>query len=144
MPGRIRGQETTLGVVINDVLQFGSFTKIESWSVTPRTDLTESDFIGETESEPDVMHHGFDFTFVTHEMENAPVSYVKTLVAANATGQPMPNVRVVIVKKYRDPSIPSVTMTLSGSLRLKLDKHESSDRKGYIKNTWSGKCRYMK
>jgi hypothetical protein len=143
MADRIRGQETSLQVVFNNVLQAGSFAKVENFKWNPRQDLLDADFIGETESEPDLMHHGYDMSFVIHEKDNGAVDAVLVpLVNALAAGLPLPTVNLVFIKKYRDPSIPVKTLVFQ-NVKLKLDSQESGGRKDYIKSTFSAKCRKM-
>lgn len=130
-------------VIIDGVQQQGSFSKVENFKWNPRQDLTDSDFVGETESEPDVMHHGFDVSFSIHEMDNSAVeAALMTFVDALTAGLPLPKVNLVFIKKYRDPAIPVKTLIFQ-NVKLKLDSQEASSRKDYVKSSFSGKCRKM-
>jgi hypothetical protein len=142
MANRSRGQETTLQVVVNNTAQGGSFSKCESFKWNPRQDMTDSDFIGEAESEPDLQHHGYDGSFTVHEMDNGAVDNVlMPIVAAHTAGTPLPTINLVFIKRYRDPSIPAKTLVFQ-KVTLKLDGQEAS-RKDYIKSSFSFKCRKM-
>lgn len=141
---RIRGQETTLQVAINGQTQEGSFSKVENFKWNPRQDLTDSDFVGETESEPDIMHHGYDMSFVIHEKENGAVdSVLLPIVTALTAGLPLPPVTLTFTKRYRDPSIPTVTLVFQ-NVKLKMDSQEAGSRKDYVKSSFSAKCRKMR
>ena len=141
---RIRGQETTLQVAINGQTQDGSFAKVENFKWNPRQDLTDSDFVGETESEPDIMHHGFDMSFLIHEKENGAVDNVlQPIVDALTAGLPLPSVTLTFIKRYRDPSVPTKTLVFQ-NVKLKMDSQEASSRKDYVKTAFSAKCRKMK
>jgi hypothetical protein len=143
MSDRIRGQETTLQVIVDGDLKSGSFSKVENFKWNPREDLSDNDFIGETESEPDIMHHGYDMSFMIHEMENSAVEQVHQLmVDALTAGVPLPKVNLVFIKRYRDPSIPVKTLIFQ-NVRLKMDSQEAGSRKDYLKSSFSGKCRKM-
>ncbi len=53
---RQRGQEVTLRVAVDGQVLAGSMLKVEDFTATPRTDLNEDDFLGETESDLDIQH----------------------------------------------------------------------------------------
>jgi hypothetical protein len=140
---RIRGQETTLQVSVGNQTQEGSFSKVESFKWNPRQDLTDTDFVGETESEPDIMHHGYDLSFTIHEKENGAVDNVLLpIVAALTAGQPLPRVTLTFIKRYRDPSVPTKVLVFQ-NVKLKMDSQEAGGRKDYVKTQFSGKCRKM-
>lgn len=140
---RIRGQEVFVQAVVDGVLLQGSFTKVNDFKLTPKADLTESDFLGETETEPDVMHHGYDFSFTIHEMDNTAFQVWNQIVSSLTAGTTLPTVNLVVIKRYRDPGVKPVTMTLQNA-RIKLDSQDYGGRKDYVKTSWSGKCRTMK
>lgn len=140
---RIRGQETTLQVSIGGQTQEGSFAKVENFKWNPRQDLTDSDFVGETESEPDIMHHGYDMSFTIHEKDNSAVENVLlAIVDALTAGLPLPRVTMTFIKRYRDPSIPTKTLVFQ-NVKLKMDSQEAGGRKDYVKTAFSAKCRKM-
>ncbi len=143
MSQRIRGQETTAQLVVDGKLLLGSFSKVENFSIKPRADLTDSDFLGETESEPDIMHHGYDFSFTIHEMDNQAAQVYLALVAALDAGAVLPNINLVVIKNYRDPAIPLTTLVLQ-DVKIKLDSQDMGDRKSYVKSSLSGKCKVMR
>src|ERR1043166_6080178 len=102
MADRIRGQESTLQVTIDGVLQQGSFAKVENWKWSPISEIVASDFIGESESDFDPIHHGFEFSFSIHEKENSAVEqFLLGLVDQLASGATLSTVNIVIIKKYR-------------------------------------------
>lgn len=140
MSVRIRGQETFVQLAVNGALLSGSFTKVENFKLTPRADLTDSSFLGETEDEPDVMHHGYDFSFAVHEMDNQAFAVWNQIVNSLNAGTTLPTINMVVIKRYRDPSIAAVTVTLQ-NCALKMDSHEFGTRKDYVKTMFSGKCR---
>ncbi|MGZ6970965.1 MAG: hypothetical protein ACXVID_04820 [Thermoanaerobaculia bacterium] len=140
---RIRGQETFVQLIIDGELLGGSFTKCENFKVTPRADLTDTGFLGETEDEPDIMHHGYDFSFSIHEQDNAAFEVWDTIVADLAAGVALPQIDVMVVKRYRDPGVKPVTYTYQKAV-LKLDSQDQGARKDYVKSSFSGKCKTRK
>lgn len=144
MSNRIRGQETTLQVVVDNKTMGKSFAKVENFKWSPRQDLTDNDFLGETESEPDIMHHGYDFSFSIHEEDNSAVRDVLLAVVSTLTaGEQQPNVTLTFIKRYRDQAEGTQTLVFSKCV-LKLDSQETGSRKDYMKSMFSGKCRQMK
>lgn len=143
MSNRIRGQETTLQVVVNGQIQGKSFAKVENFKWSPRQDLTDNDFLGETESEPDVMHHGYDMSFSIHEEDNSAVEQVLLqLVATLTAGVQQPDITLTFIKRYRDPALGTKTLVFP-KVVLKMDSQEAGSRKDYLKSMFSGKCRQM-
>jgi len=140
MADRIRGQETTLQFVVDGKLLEGSFAKVTDWKMTPRAELPEVGFCGETEDDVDFMHHGYDFNCSVQELDPAVMDLYDDLVARNRAGQEMPKIQIIAIHKYRSTVIPSKTQILK-SVKLKLDEHGAGGRKDYVKNTLSGKCK---
>jgi hypothetical protein len=143
MSNRIRGQETTLQVVVNGQIQGRSFAKVENFKWSPRQDLSDSSFLGETEDEPDIMHHGYDFSFSIHEEDNSAVEQVLLQVVNTLTaGVQQPDITLTFIKRYRDPAMGTKTLVFP-KCKLKLDSQEMGSRKDYLKSSFSGKCRQM-
>jgi len=143
MSTRIRGQEVTGQLVVDGKLLLGSFAKMESFSWKPNADLNASDFVGETTSEPDLQHHGYDFDFTIHELDNQAAQIYLKLVAALEAGAVLPAINFVVIKSYRDPSVPLTTLVFQ-DVKLKLNSQDIGGRKDYVKNAFSGKCRTMR
>lgn len=141
---RIRGQETSLQVTIDGELQTGSFAKVEGFDWNPLDDLPASQFIGESEADFDTQHDGYEMKFTIHEKDNSAVENVLLqYVNALQNGTTMPKIVLTFIKRYRDPAIPARTLVFQ-SVALKMDSQSAGDRKGYVKSTFSGKCRRMK
>lgn len=143
MSTRIRGQEVSGQLIVDGQLLLGSFAKLESFKWNPRADLTDSDFVGETESEPDVQHHGYDLSFTIHKLDAQAVAVYQNIVAALNAGNLLPQVNFVVITTYRDPSVPPTTMVFQ-NLRIKLDSEDVGGRKEYVKNSFSAKARTMR
>jgi len=137
---RTRGQETFAQIVVDGDLLAGSFAKVENFKITPRADLVDTGFLGESEDDPDVMMHGYDFSFSMHEQDNRAFEVWDKTVSALAAGTTLPRIDVVVIKRYRDPSIKAVTLTLQKCV-MKMDSQDLGSRKDYIKTSFSGKCR---
>lgn len=143
MSTRIRGQELSGYFVVDGKLLLGSFAKLESFKFSPTADLATADFLGETESEPDVQHHGYELSWTIHELDNQAVAVYLNLVSKLNTGDLLPQVNFVVVKTYRDPAVAPTTLVFQ-NMRFKLDSQDAGSRKDYVKNSFSAKCRTMK
>jgi hypothetical protein len=138
MADRIRGQETSLIFDVDGVQQDGSFSKVRNWKITPRAELTESDFVGESESEIDFMHHGYDGSCEVDMLDDSVLALYDRCVELQRAGLPQPQIKITAIHKFRDPSIPSRSDVCLG-VKLKLDGHEVGDRKSYVKDSISFK-----
>lgn len=143
MATRIRGQETFVQVVVDGALLAGSFQKVDNFKFSSRADITNTGFLGETEDEPDIQHHGYDFSFTIHEMDNKAMEVWDNVVSTLQQGIAQPAVNIVYLKRYRDPSIKPVSITFQ-SAKLKLDSQEASSRKDFVKSMFSGSCKRKK
>lgn len=137
---RSRGQEETIKIIIDDDEKGGTFARVLDFDHTPRTDLTETDFLGESESEIDTQHHGHDFAFNVHESDDKAIALLEQIANACAAGVAVPNVTIIRITKYRTQGVPSKSTSFLNA-QVKLDKRTTSGRKEYIKNAFSGKCK---
>lgn len=140
MSTRIRGQEYSAYLVVDGATLLGSFAKMDSFSAKPRADLTDSDFLGETESEPDLMNHGWDMSFTIDQLDDQAAVLWDNLVSQLDAGAILSRINIVVIKTFRDPSVPAATHVYQ-NCRLKLDDETSGSRKDYVKNSFSAKCK---
>jgi hypothetical protein len=140
---RIKGLNVTVGLVFDGVQQAGSFSKVENFDLTPNAELRDSDFLGESESEPDYMHHGYDFKFSIHETDKSVMEVYDTMVAASAAGTTLPRVDVVVITNFVDASVTAATEVLQEAV-IKVDSRSVGGRKDYVKYSISGKCKSKK
>lgn len=139
---RVRGQETSLSITVDGILQSGSFTTVDNFKWSPRQDLTNTGFLGEPTERPDLQHHGFDFSFSIHEIDNAAVNVLINIVNQELAGAAPPNMNLVFIKRYMDPALVPETLVFE-KVRLKLDSQEAGSRKDFIKTMFSGSCEHM-
>lgn len=138
----IRGQETTLQIIIDGDVKQGTFARVENFTLTPRTDLSDLDFLGEDTSTPDVQHHGYDFSFTVNEEDTQAMTFLMSLVQNEELGLPHQDVQINQIVRYRDPSLQTSQRILNDCV-LKLDSTSFGGRKELVKNAFSGKCRTM-
>ena len=138
MSSRIRGQETTLKVIVEGQDQKGTFINVLNWDVVPRVDNVETDFCGQDESDLDQMYHGVDFTFTVQEQDSAVKKYLVDLIARQANRERPQKVIIEVHSEYREPGITNDNLVI-GSAIMKPDKIGSSGRKSYGEVAFSGK-----
>ncbi len=139
MSQRIRGQEATIQVVVDSDVKSGTFSKVTDFNLTPRTDIVETEFLGEVEADLDIQHHGFDFDFSLQEQDSKTHDLLMDIVAREQARTRHPAVNIVVTFAYRVGE-PAQTIVLENCF-MKMDSLTIGGRKEYITNKFSGKCK---
>lgn len=142
MSQRIRGQEATVQIIVDGDVQRGSFTKVTSFNLTPRTDISETPFLGEIEDDLDIQHHGYDFDFEVHQQDSKAYDLLQSIVDREQNRLPHPNVNLVVTMAFRSVSEPSKSFVLEQCF-MKLDGLGFGGRKDYVTAKFSGKCKVV-
>ena len=137
---RIRGQEMTLRVAIDGVAQAGSFFKVTDFTVTPRTDLQEADYLGEAETDIDIQHHGFDGSFSIDVQDARAIELLDDLVERNASGARPQDVTITAIYTFREPGNPSKA-TVYHECFIKQDEEGFPGRKERVKVKYTFKAK---
>lgn len=138
MSERLRGLEVVVRFSSEGQLLGGTFVKITDFTITPRDELPEADFIGEDESDIDYRHDGFDFSGSLQELDAATRAYLSTLVFNHEQHIAPPDVTMMVIYGYRTSQ--QVTETYR-KCRMKIDEIAIPGRKEYVTSKLSGKCR---
>jgi hypothetical protein len=101
MSQRTRGQEVTIRISVDGQIQQGSMFKVTDFTVTPRTDLNEADFLGELESDIDIQHHGFDLSWSIQDEDGVPIDLLSLIIDRERTHQKHPDVTITVIHTYR-------------------------------------------
>jgi hypothetical protein len=80
MSQRIRGKECTIQVVVDGDLKGGTFAKVTEFTLTPRTEIVETPFLGEIEDDLDIIHKGYDFSFQTQSQDSKAIKLLLAIV----------------------------------------------------------------
>jgi hypothetical protein len=153
MSSRIRGQEATVRIKVADEFAAafgifgqlaGSFFKVREFTLTPRTDLVEQEYLGEDFDDLDVQHHGFDFSFTIDELDNAAINFLSLIVFKESAKLPPPVISVAVTYIYRETAIVAPTLPhteeLIGCVMKQADR-TIGGRKEYIQNSYEGKAK---
>jgi hypothetical protein len=140
MSMRVRGQECSLNIIVDGDMKGGSFVKVTNFNVTPETEIVNTDFIGEIESDLDIHHSGFAFDFEVEYQDSNPITVMELIVERERMRLPHPDINLVATFKYRSlAGIPGVIVL--EHCFMKLDNITVGGRKDYVKSKFSGKCK---
>jgi len=142
MSARQRGQEVFVRFTVDGVIMGGSWSKMTDWSLKPRTDLVEDDFLGEIESDIDIQHHGYDVSFSAQNKDEKLLEFLMDITDREAARLRHPRIIMTVMHFYREAGAKDKTQSFS-DLVLKVDEHAFGGRKDRTKTTFSGKCKTM-
>lgn len=102
MSQRMRGQEATIRIAVDGKLQKGSFFKVKDFTVTPKTDIKEEDYLGEQESDLDLQHHGFGGSFTVDILDDATLNLLTTIVDRELQHLKQPEITITVIYAFRE------------------------------------------
>jgi hypothetical protein len=137
---RIRGQEVTLRVAIDGVVKEGSMFKVTDFTTTPRTDLQEADYIGESETDLDIQHHGFDFSFSVDMQDGVTIDLLDDIANRNANAETPQYVTVTVMYTMREANT-SGRIVVYHDCFIKVDEEGAPGRKERIKTKFTCKAK---
>lgn len=140
MSYRIRGQEATLRVTIDGEAQEGSWFKVKDWTVTPRQDITESDYLGELESDLDFQHHGFDLSFSVDIQDRKVIDFLSKIVDREANQLEHPVITINVIYAFRANNGSPVAESYY-DVYLKINDTGAPGRKEFVNASFEGKCK---
>lgn len=138
MSTRLRGQEATIRVTVDGALQEGSWFKVKDFTSTPRQDLIEEDYLGETESDLDIHHHGYDLSFSVDVQDRNVLDFLETIVLNDQTQVRHPRVTVTVTYAFRDGTVVAAAYY---DVFLKVNEESIGGRKEYISVSFEGKAK---
>lgn len=140
MSARQRGQEVQIRFSIDGQPQTGSWLKIQDFTITPRTDITEDDFLGEVETDIDIQHHGFDFKFSIQNKDSVALDFLHDMITREQNRNRPANITMTVLHLYREDDATDKVQVYPQAL-FKIDEHGFASRKDRTKTSFSGKCK---
>ena len=137
---RQRGQEVTVRIAVDGVVQPGSFFKVTEFTTTPRTDINEESFLGELEDDLDIQHHGFDFSFSVQIQDEVVLDFLTTIVDREQFALQHPSIAITVIHIFREPGARN-QVEVFHDVFLKLNEQGFSGRKEYTTASFEGKAK---
>jgi hypothetical protein len=143
MSSRIRGQEATLSFAVDGERLAGSFVKVTDFTVTPRTDLVETPYLGEDEDDIDIQHHGFDLGWSVDMLDASTIGFLSMIVDAASNRRAMPALTVLVMYKFREGALAGGgrNVLYHDNLLIKQADEGFGGRKEYVKVKYEAKCK---
>ena len=140
MSQRIRGQEITVRIAVNGIVQRGSFFKVTEFTATPRTDIIEEPFLGELEDDLDIQHHGFDLALTVQVEDETHLNYLTDIVAREQNAQAHPDITMTVIYAFRETGATNQVVVYH-DVFLKLNEEGFGGRKEYVTVSMEGKAK---
>lgn len=137
---KMRGQEVTMRMTVDGVLQQGSMFKATDWMATPRTDLNEDDYLGEQETDLDIQHHGWDLSFSVHTTDATALDLIDEIIDREDQHVAHPDIKLTVVYLFREPNVPG-KIYIYHEVFLKADEEGAGGRKEKHKVKFTGKAK---
>lgn len=140
MSARQRGQEVQIRFSIDGVPQTGSWLKIMDWTLTPRIDISEDPFLGETEDDLDIQYHGVDFKFSVQNKDAKTLEFFHDLISREHDRLTPARITMTVLHLYRESDAEDKIQVYPNAL-IKVDEHAFGSRKDRTKTSFSGKAK---
>lgn len=140
MSQKMRGQEITMRIAVDGVVQSGSMVKLTDFSATPRTDINEDDYLGEKETDLDIQHHGWDLGFSIDYEDAAGIELCEDIVGRESNNEQHPRITITVIYTFREEGKRGKIATYR-DVFLKQDEETAGGRKEKVKGKFSGKCK---
>ncbi len=137
--GRIRGQEVTIKVAVDGEPQKGTWAKVKDFTVTPRTEIVEEEYLGELLTDLDKIHNGFDLSFSVDMQDSALIDFLSQEISGDANQDALRSVTITVLYAFRDGSAP-VGETYFDAV-LKVADQSFGGRQEYVSYSIEGKAK---
>lgn len=134
---RIRGQEITARFKVDDDQLDGSWFKLEQFSISPKQDIREDEFVGETETDTDFQHHGFGFSGTLQELDTQAQDLLQKIVDLDRAHLAHPEITMTIIRTYRQPGQKSL-VSVYHDITIAFEEETIGNRKEYVKTKFKG------
>lgn len=136
---RIRGQEVTIRVTVDGRPQAGTWAKVKDFTVTPRTELVEEEYLGEQHTDLDKQHNGFDLAFSVDMQDRALIDFLSEEISGEENQDALRSVTINVLYAFRDGTDP-VGETYFDAV-LKVADQSFGGRQEYVSYSVEGKAK---
>lgn len=137
--GRIRGQEVTIRVTVDGQPQQGTWAKVKDFTVTPRTELVEEEYLGEQHTDLDKQHNGFDIAFSVDMQDRSLIDFLTQEISGEENQDALRSVTINVLYAFRDGANP-VGETYFDAV-LKVADQSFGGRQEYVSYSIEGKAK---
>jgi len=110
----LRGQEITVGFIVEGIPQVGSFTRVIDFNARPDTEIKKIDHLGEPETDFDIQHHGWELSMTVHVEDSAILDYTEELILREQEHTSPQSVSLQVTYSFRDDATPNKQVTYYG------------------------------
>lgn len=137
---RIRGSEVTMRVAVDGVTAGGSMFKVTDFTVTPRQDLQEADYMGEPETDLDVMHHGYDLSWSVDMLDATTIDLLDDIAQRNENHLAPQDITITVIYTFRTQGSGGRIVVYHDCV-MKQDEEGFSGRKERVKTKYTAKAK---
>lgn len=140
MSQKMRGQEITMRIAVDGVVQGGSLIKLTDFTATPRTEIQEDDYLGEKETDLDIMHHGWDGGFSIDYEDAAGIELTEDILGREENNEQHPRITITVIYTFREPGKRG-KVAVYRDVFMKQDEETAGGRKEKVKGKFSFKAK---
>lgn len=143
MSQRLRGQEATIRVAVDGVIQRGSMFKVKDFTHTPKQEITETEYTGEDEDDFDLQHSGHGLSWTVDMLDATTIALLDLIIAREKAHQKHPNITVTVIYAFREGASAGGgrIVVYHDNLVLMQADESISGRKSYIGVKYEAKCK---
>jgi hypothetical protein len=123
---------------VDGELQDGSWFKAKDFTVTNRSEIMELDYLGETETDLDFQHHGYDFGFSVDMQDRKTIAFLNKIVERDQLHLTHPKVTMTVIYAFKDGSS---TTEMYYDAVLRPTSTSFGARKDGVVVAFEGKCK---
>jgi hypothetical protein len=106
MASPTRGQEVTIRLARGGDPVGGSMLLVQNFTATPQQELPELEYLGETESDYDFQHNGFQLQWEIHQSDPTSIDLLEDVITDEREHRSQEPITLTVIYEFRDPSIP--------------------------------------
>lgn len=143
MSQKMRGAELTMRISVDGIQQVGSLIKLTDFTINPRTDIVEDDYLGEKETDLDIQHHGFDGSFTIDYQDAEGLALADDIIEREINNEEHPQIVITVIYTFREPGARGKIATYF-EVFMKQDEEGAGGRKEKVKGKFSFKAKRRK
>ncbi len=140
MSQKMRGEEATIKIAVDGIVQGGTMIKVTDFTATPRTDISEDEYLGEQESDLDIQHNGWDGSFSVDYQDAVAIDLCETIIEREQEHTAHPSITITVIYTFREPGARGRIAVYRGCF-MKQSEEGFGGRKEKVKGKFEFKCK---